>query len=128
MQILGGEDKDKIKEYIDEDLDINKKRQIVWELIQSQDGKQFLSEMCAKNCYTALMEKLSIELTDNQIKLFKIDILNKCSDIINLTPSYFLVDIPECRKILDDQISSKLGLLVEELYFKYTILFDKKDV
>jgi hypothetical protein len=132
MQILGGEDngkdlnQEKLQNELGDDVDISKKRQIVWELMQTEEGKKFLAEACAKNCYSELIERLDVVLSDKQIKLFKMDILSKCSHIINSTPSFFLTDISECRKILDDQVSTRLGLLVEELEFKYSILFDDK--
>lgn len=134
MQILGGEgkngngiDKDKVQNELDDDIDISKKRQIVWELMQTEEGKKFLAEECAKNCYNELIVRLDIELSDKQIKLLKMNILDKCSHIINSTPNCFLIDIPACRKMLDDQVSTHLGMLVEELEFRYKILFDKDE-
>lgn len=104
------------------EIDVNKQIQITWELLQSEEGQSFLAENAAKNCYIELTERLDMELSQSQIKLIKVDIMNECQHIIRVIPYYLMSDFPICKRLLHSQLSTQLGLLVERLEFKYKVL------
>jgi len=133
MRLIGGNDSDDSEnDELEDDLgleedddDTIKKQQLVWDLMQSGDGMDFLAEESAKNCYSLLESNLKVELDNAQMKVIKMDVLDRCVEIINTVPNIFLVDTPKSKQLLDSQVSARLGLLVEELEFKYKILFNK---
>jgi len=132
MRLIGSNDSDSPENDepeddlgLEDDDDIIKKQQIVWDLMQSGDGMDFLAEESAKNCYSLLEHKLKVELNSAQVKIIKMDVLDRCVEIINAVPNVFLIDTPKSKKLLDLQVTTRLGLLVEELEFKYKILFNK---
>jgi len=130
MRIVGqgdddaSEDEDDVSsEEVDTDA-IQKQKMIVWDLMKTEDGREFLAEDAAKNSFDQLVLMLDTELSPSQVFIIKTDLLDECTDIIGQMPTYFKMDNMECRDVLHRQLTTGLGMLVERLAFKYKYVFN----
>lgn len=126
MRII--DDDDVVDDEQDEDVEEHKQRQIIWDLIQTHEGRCFLAENAAKNCYEELINRLEgLELSNAQIMLLKSDMLHDCMDVVINVPHYLTLDLPVCKKMLHRHLSTLLGIIVERMELKYRILLSNDE-